>query len=574
MRRDQNFWVQAATHRFSRRSVFRAGAAGAGIAGLAAAGCGSTKKQAAPSSTSSSSSSSGAASNLKTGGTIQSFYVVPNAPLDPYENATYTTQYLAGYVYSRLFRYKAGTDPSIGTSFQTDSDLVQSYETPDQTTYRMKLRTDAMFHPPLNRALTSADVMASWQRFTTDPKNTNGKVFVPIVDSLTAPDDQTLVFKLKAPYAPFLNRMANSAYFWIMPKDAAGGSIDPSTQMVGTGPWTFVDRTATAYTFKKNPNYFIKGIPYADGFVYNVIPQVANQEAQFQAGKLDYLDVPTPDLASMQKSLPQAKTVSFLTNLLRFIFFTRMDAPNNPFTDVRLRRAVSLAMDRQGLLDVIFDGKGQFSNLVNPGMGKWSLDPTGKDIGSAGQWFKHDPQQAKQLLSAAGHTDTQFKYIYANNAYGDQFNSSADAVRGMLADAGFKMQVVTVDYLKDYINNGQGIFFKGAPANSIVCALETPLYDPDDNLSGMLTPEGDRNHEGVNDTDLTNLIAKERQEIDNDKRLQLVYQAQQMQDDKMYYPPLVAATTFTMLQPWTQNYYIVANYAYGTERAPYISLNK
>src|SRR5581483_38431 len=175
--------------------------------------------------------------------------------------------------------------------------------------------------------------------------------------------------------------------------------------------------------------------------------------------------------------------------------------------------------------------------------------------------WKYNVQQAKQLLSAAGYNGAEIKYIYPNNAYGDQYNQQADQVRGMLADAGFKLQVVTVDYLKDYINNGQGIFFKGAPANTIVCGLETPLYDPDDNLSGMLTPDGDRNHEGVNDAALTALIAKERQETDNDKRLQIVYQAQQMQDDQMYYPPLVAATAFDMLQPYVQNYNIVANYA-------------
>ncbi len=573
MRGEAHDWSGDARRPFSRRALMRAGAASAALAGLTAA-CGSSPKK--PAATSNSAGPSGVApsGNLKTGGTIRGAFVVPNAPLDPYENATYTTQWLAGYVYSRLLRYKASTDPSVGLSFEPEPDLAQSYESPDQLTYNLKLRSDAMFHPPLNRPLTSADAMASWQRFTTDPKNTNGKVFAPIVDSLTAPDDQTLVFKLKAPYAPFLNRLANSAYFWVMSKDAAGGSVDPATQMVGTGPWLFVQRTATAYSFKKNPNYFVKGIPYADAFEYEVIPQVATQEAQLQAGQLDYLDIPAPDLASLQKGMPQAKTVSFTTNLLRFVYFTRMDAPNNPFTDVRLRRAVSLAIDRQGLLDTVFDGKGQFSNLVNPGMGKWFLDPKGKDIGSAGQWFKHDPQQAKQLLSATGHTDTQFKYLYPNNAYGDQFNSSADAVRGMLADAGFKLQVITVDYLKDYINNGQGIFFKGPPADTIVCGLETPLYDPDDDLSGMLTPGGDRNHSGVNDPALTSLIEKERQETDDNKRLQLVYQAQQMQDDQMYYPPLVAATTFSMLQPYVQNYNIVGNYAYGTERAAYISLNK
>ena len=73
-------------------------------------------------------------------------------------------------------------------------DLVSGYEvTPDGLTYTMKLRQGVNFHPPLSRALTSADVAASYQYFTTNTKNVNNGVYGPIVDSLTTPDDSTLV---------------------------------------------------------------------------------------------------------------------------------------------------------------------------------------------------------------------------------------------------------------------------------------------------------------------------------------------------------------------------------------------
>src|SRR6185312_1171885 len=122
------------------------------------------------------------------------------------------------------------------------------------------------------------------------------------------------------------------------------------------------------------------------------------------------------------------------------------------------------------------------------------------------KWFKHDPAQAKQLLQAAGHANTQFKFIFPNNAYGDVYNQAADTARGMLSDASFQLNVVTVDYLKDYNNNGQGIFYKGPPADSIVFAYESSFSDPDDYLFNMLSPQGARNHESVNDPDLSKLI--------------------------------------------------------------------
>jgi peptide/nickel transport system substrate-binding protein len=516
----------------------------------------------------------GVNSSLKTGGTIQ-VVVVVNPPLDPFENSTYSAQDVAGYVYSRLFKFNSGPDSKTTLSRQPVGDLVTGYEvTPDGLTYTMKLQQNAMFHPPLNRPLTSADVMATWQRFTTDTKNTNSGVYAPIVDSLTAPDANTIVFKLKAPYAPFLNKLANPQYLWIMSQDVTAGKIDPSQQMVGTGPWMFDTKSATSITWKRNPNYFIKGLPYADGVDINIIPDTATQEAQLAAGALDILAVPVSDVDSMKKQVPKANVVQYTGNLLAFLFFTNVSDPNSAFKDPRMRQAASLALDRQGLLSLVYGGKGEWDNLINPGLGSWWLDPQGKDIGDPGKWFKHDPAQAKQLLQAAGHANTQFKFIYPNNAYGDVYNQASDSVRGMLSDAGFQLSVVTVDYLKDYINNGQGIFFKGAPPDSIVHALQTPFTDPDDYLFNMLSPKSMRNHESVNDPDLTAVITAQQTELDDAKRHQLVWKAQQMQDAQMYYAPTVNGSTFFFSQPWVQNFLVADDYGFGTEQLMYVSLNK
>ncbi|MGI8549421.1 MAG: ABC transporter substrate-binding protein [Dehalococcoidia bacterium] len=598
MTEEANYWKRAISYRATRRSILRGGIAGAGLVGLTAVGCGGsssnnknssnsggTTSQATTAATSAPASATAtsaaapagtqipAAGTFKTGGTIQLAFVVA-APLDPYENSTYSAQDVVGFVYSRLFRFNSGPDPNTNLTRQPIPELVSSYEiSPDGLTYTMKLRQGVMWHPPLSRLFTSADVMASWQRFTTDSKNTNSGVYKPIVDTLTAPDDNTIVFKLKQPYAPFINKLANTQYLWIMSQEAVSGKIDPSQQVVGTGPWIFVSKTPTAFTYKKNPDYFIKGIPYADGVVLNIIPDTSTQEAQFQAGKLDALAISVADRDSLKKAVPKAASVEYVPDGLSFLYFSNVSDSASPFNDVRMRRAASLAIDRPGLIDAIYSGAGTWCNLVPGGLGKWWLDPQGKDIGSAGQWFKHDPAQAKALLTAAGHADTQFKFLYPNNAYGDVYNSHSDALRGMLADAGFKLQVVTVDYLKDYINNGQGIFFKGPPPNTIVHGLQTPFTDPDDFLTGMLTQGGNRNHDNINDPDLAAIIQQEQKETDDAKRLQLVYKATQMADDKMYYPPTVYTKVIIMNQPWVQNFFVADDYAYGTEQVAYMSVN-
>src|SRR5579875_2995714 len=535
--REHSSWQRWRTTRLSRRQALERGAVlitGAAAFGLLA-GCssGSNNKTAQNASAAATPVlAPPAAGAFKTGGTIQA-HITGSAPLDPVANTTYRSQWLAGFHYGRLFRFNSGPDPNIGLSRQPVPDHVAGYEiTPDGLTYTMKLRQGITFHPPLSRPFTSADVLASYQYFTTNPKNTNSGIFAPIVDSLTAPDDQTIVFKLKQPYAPFLNKLANAQYLWIMPQEATNGKIDPEQQAIGTGPWIYVGSTPNAITWKKNPNYFIKGIPYADGAILNIIPDTSTLEAQFQAGKIDFMFAGSPppsDVDAIKKVVTKAQTIEFATVGLSFFFFSNVTDPNSPFKDPRMRQAASLAIDRQALIDAIYSGHGVWDNIVPPGLSKWYLDPRGSAMGDAGKFFQHNPQQARQLIQAAGHANTELKYIYPNNAYGDLYNSTADAIRGMLSDAGFKLTVVTVDYLKDYINNGQGIFNKGAPPNSIVFALQSAFSDPDDYLTGMLTKNGNRNHDLLDDPDLAALVKKQQVELDEQKRVQIVYDVERMQ---------------------------------------------
>jgi peptide/nickel transport system substrate-binding protein len=513
------------------------------------------------------------AGSFKTGGTIQGV-TLGTGTLNPFENTNSRSQQFASFHYSRLFRFNSGPDPSITLSRTPVPDLVTGYEASvDGLTYTMKLRQDATFHPPLNRPLTSADVLASWQYFTTNAKNINKDVYTPIVDSLTTPDDHTLVFKLKQPYAPFLNKLANPQYLWIMSQDAVAGTIDPGQQPIGTGPWIFASGSATAYTWKRNPAYFVKGLPYADGVTLNIIPDLSTQEAQFQAGAIDLLTIGPSDVGTMQKAVPKAHVDEYTPDSISYFFFGSVMDPTSPFGDVRMRRAASLAIDRDGLIGAIYNGKGAWDNIINPGLGKWYLDPHSAAAGDSAQWFKYDPQQAKQLIAAAGHASTPFRYFYPNNAYGDVYNSTADALRGMLSAAGFQLQVLTVDYLKDWVDSDHGYAVKGLPKDGIGYAVQTPFTDPDDFLTGLLTKTGNRAQELLDDPDLNMLIHQEQVELDENKRLQLVYQVQVVHGEKMYYPPLISSRSYALQQPWVKNHFVVDEYNIGAEEYAYTSVN-
>jgi len=381
----------SATSAATRSGTAAAGGSATAAAGSPAAGAAQTIQTFDP--------------KLKTGGTVQ-IRIVGTANLDPVSNTTYRSQWLPGFHFARLFRFAATNDANVTLSRIPVPDLVESYESSDPTTFTMHLRKGVMYHPPLNRALTSADVLSSWDYFNSNPKNSNNTVYKPIVDTLTAPDDFTLQFKLKGPYAPFLNKLANTQYLWILSKDAVDGKIDPSQQAIGTGPWIYDGSTPTAFNWKRNPNYWNKGLPYADGTVLNIIPDTSTQEAQFTAGKVDLLGPPPADLDDLKKAVPKATVFEYVPDGLSFLFVHKMTAADSPYKDGRVGQAASRASDRKSLIDNIYHGGAVWCNIVPPGLGKWYLDPQGKDIGESAKWFKHDPQQAKQLIAAAGQAAT------------------------------------------------------------------------------------------------------------------------------------------------------------------------
>jgi peptide/nickel transport system substrate-binding protein len=595
---EAGYWQGRTAGRVSRRGVLRAGVTSlAGGAALGLLGCSGSKRTAGtqrpggtpatPATTPSAGSAatpaprtSLPAGDFKTGGVIQSDLsrAAPDSDsLDPVagNNSFFFLQLVSGFHYSRLFRFNSGPDPQTSLSREPVPDLVSSYEiSADGLSFMMKLRQGVNFHPPLSRVLTAADVKASWDYFTTSTANANRGVYAPIVDSLTTPDAGTLVFSLKQPYAPFLNKLADPSYFWIMPQEATLAGSELAQRPAGSGPWIYSGQTPTAITWKKNPDYFLKGIPFADGVQLNIIGDTATLESQFQAGKLDLLHaIPAADVSVIQNTVPGASSVEYVQTGLNFLFFSNVQDPNSPFMDPRVRQAASLAIDRQVLVDSLYQGRGVWDNIVPPGLGRWSLDPRSKEHGESSKWFKQDIKGARQLLAAAGHLNTEFKFLYTNNAYGPAFNATADAIARMLPDAGFKVTPVTVDYLSVYINGGQGIFLKGAPPNTIVCALESPFIEADEYLTGMLTRGGNRNHDLLDDPALAALVQKQQVELDENKRLQIVYDIQRLHAEKMYYPPLIYAKSYSLCQRWVQNFFLADDWNFGTESYAYMSVN-
>lgn len=582
------YWDRYARMAQSRRRFLGGiGVAGAGVAGLSLVGCGddsggskTTVSLATP--------TPGANptptpvdpfANAKRGGTLRIAIASDPPTIDPYGAGSFLTKFLITFTNSRLFKYNAGAGVKRA-DLKPVPDLVESYEaSPDGLQWTMKLR-DTKFHnlAPVNaRTVDTDDVKYSWTRVM-DPKFSAATQF-SFVDKVDFIDARTFKFTLKTPNAAFLDTLADTQ-FWVLPKEGATGAFAPAKQMIGTGPWVFDSYTPSeTFKFRRNPDWHTKGFPLMDAVEVLIIPNYANRFAQFTAKKLDLGDPASDDLIPLKQQLADAKLIGSVPNLLNWIIFDNL--PDSPWTkDPRVRLAVSMAQDRDGITDLAYNVKklqaaglqmeAPWSNCIPAGLDRFWLDPKGPNAGDGAKYFPYNVAEAKKLMSAAGFPDGfSAKYQYPAAAYGAAFNSMAEATIPFLTAIGIKPQTEVQDYASKYFpqtfsGNYTGIVFGG----------ETQFPEAGGYVNRMFT-DNPLNHAHVKDATLTDLVAKQQRELDPAKRKEIINEIQRYHATKMYYIPgqWGAATSFGSAQGNMMNVGEITttngSYAAGTETYPY-----
>src|SRR5229473_1938866 len=290
-----------------------------------------------------------AAETPKRGGTLT--YMIPaDAPpsLDAHRESTYATMHAVAPFYSALIRINP-ENPSATTDFVCDLCTAMPIPTDGGTTYTFKIRQDVKFHD--GSPLTAADVAASFNAIIFPPEgvlSARAANYV-MVDKVAAPDPATIVFHLKFATGAFLPALANP---FNMVYQKAILDKDPhwyEKNVMGSGPFKFAGyETGQSIKGERNPDYYRPGLPYLDGFV--------GIYADKQATRVDAIRA---DRAAMEfRGMPPAALDELVKALGDKIVVQEGDwdvasavTPNHqkkPFDDVRVRRALTLAIDRWG----------------------------------------------------------------------------------------------------------------------------------------------------------------------------------------------------------------------------------
>ena len=520
-------------------------------------------------------------SAAKKGGTMAIAISADLQSLDP--NFTTSGSANAPLVYSRLFMYEPGISPE-GSEGLAVPDAAESAEiSPDGLTITMKLRQNVMFDeraPTNGRMLDADDVKYSWDSFAANNSSRGELVYnaesapnAP-VESMDVLDEHTIKFNFRTPVANPLSLFAFQRYMWLLPREADGG-FDARQDSRGSSAWKMTKwEPSIGFTYESNANWHL-GAPFLDGIDQTIVSEYAARRAQLIAGNLWTLGAGAPgiapggvraeDVISTKEEQPKLNMYAnpfpeARRNIIGFSY-----QPGSPFLDERVRRAVSMLIERDPWIDAFYN----VSNYEDEGLpvdARWDshymageppfwTDPQGTGLGEGAAYFQFNPEEAIKMIEAAG-VATPIKIPGAYSAAYNIDNQVA-SLQGMLVDSGmFEIEVASYEnqiYNQTY-HHAQGIH-EGLVMGHSMCQSG----DINSHIScryavgsgtRVLLPEVFPWYQKAQD-----IMVKQRSELDPDARLSLL---KELEKEFALMMPSVpwpgAANGFSLAWPFMANF--------------------
>jgi peptide/nickel transport system substrate-binding protein len=527
----------------SRREILTAGAAGVAAAAVAPRAVAQTPKR----------------------GGVLSLRLWDPPHFDHILAHAYRTHVVISFTHSRLVRHKAGPSVAPG-AFPIEGDLAESWQQVNDTTYVFKLRKGVRFHAkaPVNgRELIADDVRYTFERTLTEKGSAAVSMYRSIA-RVEATDRYTVKFTLKEPFAWFLDMMANPMTGAIIARECVEkfGDLKKPEAAVGTGPWMLdAYRPNQSLTLVRNPNYFMAGLPYIDRVDVVVDEDNASRTAAFLAGKFD-LGWENPgtinrsdwvQIADTVKTRrPGLKTAEFTSNVVSDLFM-RTDRP--PFNDVRVRQAVSMAIDRKAFIDATLEGVGVVNGPLPAALADWALPVA--ELGEGAKAYRHDPAEARRLLAAAGHPKG-FAASVCFATYGStQLVDQMQLVLKYLKDVGIDARLDQKEYGAYQATCRLGKF------ESMGFGPLTPFLEPDNFLFGQYYTGEPRNRSHVADPALDDLLVRQRRAADVKGRREIIHQIQRHLARQQYYVHVPSAIYIAVWDGALKDYAPNLGFDYG-----------
>ena len=258
-----------------------------------------------------------------------------------------------------------------------------------------------------------------------------------LVDKIEATDDYTLKITLKTPDNAFLVKLSYRDVIAVSKAAVEKYGKDFGTKaFVGTGPFKLVEwLQGDRIVVERNPDYWKKGVPYLDKIIYKFIPEESTALMQLRLGEVHVMeDVARKDIKTLKAD--KNVTVKLVTGIQHEQIY--LNTKIKPFNDIRVRQALSHAIDRQAIIEGVFEGYAMSSTgPYHPWF--WTHNPDFK------QPYPYDPEKAKKLLAEAGYGPSnplKFELMATNQ---NMFVDQAVMIQAFMQDVGAQVEVLPLD---------------------------------------------------------------------------------------------------------------------------------
>jgi peptide/nickel transport system substrate-binding protein len=483
---------------------------------------------------------------------------------DPHQTLNFKTNNTLSFVHAKLVRHKVGTGVTPG-SFIVEPDLAERWDELDDGTVVFYLRKGVRWQnrPPVNgRELIAEDVKFTYDRFLTEKANPLKYLLDP-VDRVEVVDRYTVRFRLKEPFVWLVNVLANPTGTWIVPREAVEkyGDLKRPESAIGAGPFILERYEPNVKTtFRRNPDYYRSPLPWVDGVEWIVMEDESVQLAAFSTGQIDaggwhQWVVRQPDLPGLKKRRPDLVYQDFLSNVTNGIYM-RADKP--PFNDVRVRRAISHAVDRQAIIDAVFI-KGEPTPAISRGVPEWS--PRIDQLGPGARYYRHDPKEARRLLAEAGFPNGLKTQLNCTPGYGNDLVDAFQLVQRQLKNSGIDATINLQEY-GAYMSTTFNGKYEGLAVGPF-----SITWEPHSNLYGMYMPEQGRNSSHVSDPTIISMLKEQMRTKELEARRKLIFDIQRYAAEQQYYVYLYCTGLTGSWQPYVKNYAPNSSFDYGNRSA-------
>jgi peptide/nickel transport system substrate-binding protein len=480
----------------------------------------------------------------KRGGTLARASAWDPPVIDPRLTQSVGLFQFATLTSNRLIRYPFADEAAGTTDLALKGDLAESWQSnADARVWTFKLRQGVKWQnvPPLNgRELVAADVKYCFEAYAKE--GVQAFTFQEI-EAIETPDRYTLRVHLKTPNTLFAHNVAEPVTI-IFAREVLEEDGDLKKRLIGTGPYILKEHTRKVrVVLARNADYFDKGRPYIDEYVILSAPDSATRLAAFRTGQSDILWVASlSEAEAIRRTNPSAVVQEIKNTLAPFGLALAQDRA--PFNDLRVRRAISMAIDRQKQVDTVFEGHGMVGWGV-PYIYYQDKPPTAAQLGP---WWQFRPAEAKRLLAEAGHPNgfetTLFYYEYY-----PQMTSQVQLVQQDLKKhLNINVKITKLDYTTYY-----GRYVEGQWDGMAWGFQSGHAVGLDERTYVYLNSKSTKNFFRVNDPAIDELVTKLRQTPDRAEQRAIAKRVADREHDQVLRMWMPYDSGFVISQPHVRN---------------------